>query len=261
MSKEIKEVVKKTYTEAVTNSAGCGCAPTCCSPSGDNTFNESYTEIEGYAADADYGLGCGIPTEFAKIAEGDTVLDLGSGAGNDVFVARSIVGETGKVIGVDMTEAMIAKAEENKHKLGYENVTFLLGEIEELPVADNTVDVVVSNCVMNLVPDKDKGYSEVHRVLKPNGHFSISDIVLKGDLPENIRNAAEMYAGCVSGAMQTKDYLKAIENAGFRNIEVVKEREIVLPDDMLAEYISQEDIAAYRNSGNSIMSITVYAEK
>ena len=261
MSVEIKEVVKKTYTEAVQNGSGCGCGPSCCSPGIETEFSESYAGIEGHEADADFGLGCGIPTEHAKISEGDTVLDLGSGAGNDVFVARSVVGETGHVIGLDMTEAMIAKANENKQKLGYENVEFILGEIEEIPLENETVDVAVSNCVMNLVPNKDKAYSELHRVLKPNGHFSISDIVLRGDLPENIRSAAAMYAGCVSGALDKSDYLNAIKEAGFRNVEVMKEREIVLPDALLLQYINQEELKAYRESETAILSLGVYAEK
>lgn len=261
MSEEMKEIVKKTYTEAVTKHDGCGCGPSCCSPSQDVTFSESYSTVDGYEEDADFGLGCGIPTEFAKIEKGDSVLDLGSGAGNDVFVARNIVGEKGQVIGIDMTEAMITKANENKQKLGFENVDFLLGEIEDLPVKDNTIDVAVSNCVMNLVPDKNRAYSEVYRVLKSNGHFSISDIVLSGKLPEGIQNAAEMYAGCISGALSKGDYLNAIKKAGFKNIEVVKEREIILPDELLLQYINQEELVEYRNSQSAIISITVYADK
>ncbi len=261
MSEKLKEVVKKTYTDAISNNEGCACSTTCCSPEQDVTFSESYSDIDGYSQDADYGLGCGIPAEFAKIEKGQTVLDLGSGAGNDVFVARSIVGETGKVIGVDMTEAMINKANENKQKLNYTNVDFLLGEIEDLPIKDNSIDVVVSNCVMNLVPDKTKAYSEVFRVLKPKSHFSISDIVLSGDLPVGIRNAAEMYAGCVSGALPKEEYVQAIKDAGFENIQIVKERQINLSDDILLKFISQEELAEYRKSESAILSITVYAEK
>lgn len=261
MSKEIKEIVKETYTRAVEQDTGCGCGPTCCSPTQDATFSEDYSKIEGYEEVADYGLGCGIPTEFARIKEGDTVLDLGSGAGNDVFVARRIVGDSGKVIGVDMTEAMIQKANENKNKLGYDNVEFLLGEIEALPVQNSTVDVAVSNCVMNLVPDKLKAYQEVHRILSENGHFSISDIVFSGHLPEGILNAAEMYAGCISGALDREDYLNTIKEAGFQNVEVLKEREINLPDDLLLNFITQEELTEYRKSTSSILSITVYAEK
>jgi len=261
MSEAIKEVVKKTYTDVVTKDTGCGCGPSCCSPTQEVEFSESYSQLEGYVPDADFGLGCGIPTEFAKIKEGDTVLDLGSGAGNDVFVARSIVGETGRVIGVDMTEAMIEKANKNNQKLGFENVEFLYGEIENLPVDDASIDVAVSNCVMNLVPDKNKAYSEVHRVLKPQGHFSISDIVLSGELPGSIRNAAAMYAGCVAGALEKSDYINSIREAGFRNIEIVKEREINLPDNLLLKFISKNELNEYRESKSAVLSITVYADK
>jgi len=261
MSKELKEVVKRTYTQALLNKDGCGCSTTCCSPEQEVTFNESYLYIDGYLPEADFALGCGIPTEFAKIKTGDTVLDLGSGAGNDVFVVRSIVGETGKVVGVDMTEAMIKKANENNQKLGHTNVDFLLGEIEDLPLDANTIDVVVSNCVMNLVPDKTKAYSEVYRVLNPQGHFSISDIVLGGDIPISIRDAAEMYAGCVSGALSIVDYLQSIKDAGFSNVKVLKERQIVLPDDILLKYLSEEELLEFRKQPSPILSITVFADK
>jgi len=258
---EVKENVKKFYTEAIADDTSCGCGPTCCSSEQEVSFSESYKDIEGYEDEADYGLGCGIPTEFAQINAGDTVLDLGSGAGNDVFVARRIVGESGHVIGVDMTTAMINKANENKAKLGYENVSFLLGDIEALPIEDEQIDVVVSNCVMNLVQDKKLAYSEVHRVLRPNGHFSISDIVLNGTLPEGIKNAAVMYAGCVSGALSKTDYLIAIKDAGFDTVEIVKEREINLPDDLLLKYISKAELAEYKASKSAVISVTVYAKK
>ena len=261
MSEKLKEVVKNTYTEVLSKNVGCGCDPSCCSSDQGASFNENYSQIDGYSKDADYGLGCGIPTEFANIKQGDTVLDLGSGAGNDVFVARSIVGETGKVVGVDMTEAMVAKANENKQKLGFENVEFLLGEIEDLPVQDNSIDVAISNCVMNLVPDKNRAYSEVYRVLRPTGHFSISDIVLSGELPKGIQNAAEMYTSCISGALNKEDYMNAIKRAGFKTIEVVKEREINLPDDLLLKFINIDELNEYRKSQAAILSITVYAEK
>ncbi|HFA52121.1 MAG TPA: arsenite methyltransferase [Bacteroidetes bacterium] len=260
MLNDVKEIVKEKYTEVVTKGSGC-CGPSCCTPEEIINVGENYDGIEGYEADADLGLGCGIPTEFAKIKEGDTVLDLGAGAGNDVFVARRIVGENGHVIGVDMTEAMIKKANENKHKLGYENVEFILGDIEKLPVADNSIDVAVSNCVMNLVPNKPLAYAEVYRSLKPGAHFSISDIVLNGKLPEGIINAAEMYAGCVSGALEKSEYLRVIKEAGFKNIEVAKERQIVLPDELLLEHIRPEELSVYKKRNGVILSITVYAEK
>ncbi len=262
MSKKIKDLVKETYTNVVNSGPGCGCSPTCCNtPIQDWTLSESYEKIDGYEKDADYGLGCGIPTEHANIKEGDTVLDLGSGAGNDAFVARSLVGEKGHVIGVDMTEAMINKANENKQKLGFENVEFVLGEIENLPLQDDSIDVAVSNCVLNLVPDKSRAYSEVYRVLKNNGHFSMSDIVLRGDLPEGILQAAEMYAGCISGAMQKEDYLDTIKKVGFKNINVTKERVIDVPDEVFLQYVNSEELQQFKATSNAIVSLGVYAEK
>ncbi|MDO5980257.1 arsenite methyltransferase [Flavivirga spongiicola] len=262
MSKQIKDVVKKAYTDVISAGSGCGCGPTCGTPDLDWTLSESYDSVNGYEAEADYGLGCGIPTEYANINEGDTVLDLGSGAGNDVFIARRIVGEKGHVIGVDMTEAMIEKANENKQKLGYDNVDFVLGEIENIPLKDNSIDISISNCVLNLVPDKKKAYQEVHRVLKPGGHFSMSDIVLRGDLPKGIMQAAEMYAGCISGALQKEEYLEAIKSAGFKNVTITKEREVNLPDDILLQFVCcPEELEKFKASNNAIFSLGVYAEK
>lgn len=264
-AEELKSIVKEKYSEIALqskerNQASC-CGATGCSTIDYSVFSEKYDHLEGYDPDADLGLGCGLPTEFAKIRKGDTVIDLGSGAGNDCFVARAITGETGKVIGIDMTEAMIDKARENAEKLGFNNVEFRLGEIEKMPVTANRADVVVSNCVLNLVPDKHRAFAEVFRVLKPGGHFSISDVVLEGELPENVIKAGELYAGCISGAMQKQDYLNAIKEAGFTNITVQKERAIMVPDDILKEYISEEEIKQYRESGKGIFSITVYADK
>lgn len=262
MTKNIKEAVKQTYTAVVKNGNGCGCGPSCCSPEPSASFlDENYKNVEGYQEIADYGLGCGLPTEIADIRKGNTVLDLGSGAGNDVFIARNQVGESGKVIGVDFTEAMIEKANENKNKLGFHNVEFVLGDIEELPVASNSVDVVISNCVMNLVPDKNIAYQEVYRVLKSGGHFSISDVVLNADLPKGILDAAEMYAGCVSGALEKNEYLKVIENAGFQDLQIRKEHEINLPDSLLLQFINNKELEEYRKTKSAIISITINAKK
>lgn len=262
---DIKAMVREKYGAIAEqskehNEASC-CGVGGCSTVDYTIFSEDYSKMKGYAADADLGLGCGVPTEFAQIREGDTVVDLGSGAGNDAFVARAIVGDSGKVIGIDMTDAMIAKARENNDKLGFNNVEFRLGEIEHLPIAANRADVVISNCVLNLVPDKAKAFAEIFRVLKPGGHFCVSDVVIEGKLPETIRNAAEMYAGCVAGAIQKNDYIQLIGNAGFANVSVPKEKAIQLPDDILAAYMSTEDIAAFRASGVGIYSVTVYADK
>ena len=262
---EIKEMVKQKYSEIAlqdkeTNASSC-CGAGGCSTEVYNIMSEEYDELNGYNPDADLGLGCGLPTNFAKIKKGDTVVDLGSGAGNDCFVARAETGETGKVIGIDFTEAMIEKARTNAEKLGFNNVEFRQGDIEKIPMTANVADVVVSNCVMNLVPDKPKAFSEVYRILKPSGHFSISDIVLVGELPEKIKSAAEMYAGCVASAIQKEDYLKIIENSGFKNISLQKEKAIIVPDDILKNYLNEEEIDEYKNSNSKIFSITVYAEK
>ena len=262
----IKEMVREKYTAIANQSKGQN-ETSCCGATGScgtdvyNIMSEDYTKLEGYNADADLGLGCGLPTEFAKIKEGDTVIDLGSGAGNDVFIARKFTGEKGKVIGIDFTEAMIAKARANAEKLGLQNVEFRQGDIDDMPVTANYADVIVSNCVLNLVPNKHKVISEIFRVLKPGGHFSISDIVLEGELPEKWKEVAELYAGCVSGAIQKKEYLDTIKETGFTNITLQKDKAIILPDDVLANYLSAEEITAYKNGAVKISSITVYAEK
>ena len=224
-------------------------------------MSEDYNRLDGYNADAELGLGCGLPTQFARIKKGDTVIDLGSGAGNDCFVARAETGETGKVIGIDFTPAMIEKARNNAEKRGLNNVEFRQGDIDNMPVADNTANVIVSNCVLNLVPNKRAVFSEMYRVLKSGGHFSISDIVLVGELPKEIQTAAEMYAGCVSGAIQKNDYLEFIEQAGFKNITIQKENPIIIPDGVLKSYLSEKEIAVYKSNPTIIWSITVYAEK
>ncbi len=262
---ELKELVKQKYSEIAlqdkaTNESSC-CGSGCCSTEVYNIMNDDYSKLEGYHPDADLGLGCGLPTEFAQIRPGDTVIDLGSGAGNDCFVARSQTGESGKVIGIDFTEAMIDKARTNADKLGYNNVEFRLGDIEKMPVSANIADVIVSNCVLNLVPNKGNVIKEMFRVLKSRGHFSISDIVLVGQLPESIQKAAEMYAGCVSGAIQKDEYLQLIADAGFEAIMIQKEKVINVPDDILANYLNHEQIVAFRNSGTGIYSITVFARK
>ena len=222
---------------------------------------DDYSKLEGYNPDADLGLGCGIPTEFARIKEGNIVIDLGSGAGNDAFIARKITGETGQVIGIDFTTEMINRARENAAKLGLKNVEFRQGDIEDIPVTSNYADVIVSNCVLNLVPNKHKVFSEIFRVLKPGAHFSISDIVLEGALPVKWKEVAELYAGCVSGAIQKDDYLSIIREAGFTSLTVQKEKKITIPDEILASYLTTEEIEEYKNSDTNIASITVYAEK
>lgn len=262
---ELKEMVRQKYSEIAlqdkaTNQSSC-CGAGGCSTEVYNIMSEDYTELEGYNADADLGLGCGLPTEFAKIKPGDTVIDLGSGAGNDCFIARRATGEKGKVIGVDFTPAMIEKARMNAEKLSFQNVEFRQGDIEHLPVSANVADVVVSNCVLNLVPNKAAVIQEIYRVLKPGGHFSISDIVLEGALPDKWKSVAELYAGCVSGAIQKQEYLDLIEAAGFKNTLLQKDKPIVIPDDILINHLSKEEIMVYKNGNTAISSVTVFAEK
>lgn len=264
---DVKELVRQKYSEIAlqdkeTNAASCcGATTSCCGTEVYNIMADDYTQLEGYNPDADLGLGCGLPTQFAKIKRGDVVIDLGSGAGNDAFIARAETGETGKVIGIDFTPAMIEKARKNAEVRGFHNVEFRQGDIEQMPVSANTADVIVSNCVLNLVPNKACVFKEIFWVLKFGGHFSISDIVLVGALPVNIQNAAEMYAGCVAGAIQKEHYLELIEKAGFKNITIQKEKVITVPDDILRSYLSEEEIASFKTSGIGIFSITVYAEK
>ena len=262
---ETKDLVRSKYAEIAlqdkaTNASSC-CGAGGCSTEVYNIMTDDYSKVEGYNPDADLGLGCGLPTEFAQIKPGHTVLDLGSGAGNDCFVARAATGPDGRVIGVDFTPEMIAKAKENARKLDYQNVEFRQGDIEALPLRACMVDVVVSNCVLNLVPNKRQALSEVLRVLKPGGHFSISDVVLVGELPAQLQGAAEMYAGCVSGALQEEEYLGIIRELGFEDITVQKRKPIIIPDDILVNYLNAEELAAYKASGTGIFSVTVFAKK
>jgi len=262
----IKSEIKKSYGEIAKGNIQIACCSTntaCCTTDEfSNSMSEDYSNVEGYEKSTDLALGCGLPTEIANINEGDTVIDLGSGAGNDAFIARRIVGETGKVIGVDMTPEMVILALQNTQKLGYKNVEFQLGDIENMKeVSSNIADVVISNCVMNLLPDKEKAFNEVNRVLKFGGHFSISDIVFQGAIPQGVLEASEMYAGCVAGASEKGQYLGIIKKAGFKNIQIKKERLIELPDELLLKYINQQELDNYKKSGSGIYSVTIYADK
>lgn len=262
---ELKEQVRQKYSEIAlqskeTNESSC-CGSGGCSTEIYNIMSDDYTTLDGYNADADLGLGCGLPTHFARIKKGNIVVDLGSGAGNDCFIARAETGETGKVIGIDFTEAMIQKARENADRLGFNNVEFRQGDIENMPLSANMADVIISNCVLNLVPDKSNVLADIFRVLKPGGHFSISDVVLVGDLPAGLQESAEMYSGCIAGAMQKNDYLQLIETNGFVNMLVQKEKAITIPSDILGLHLSESEIQAFRAGNTGIFSITVYAEK
>lgn len=262
---QLKEIVKKKYSEIAlqdkeTNMSSC-CGAGGCSTEVYNIMSEDYSTLKGYNSDADLGLGCGLPTQYAQIKKGDVVVDLGSGAGNDCFIARHETGETGKVIGIDFTPAMIDKARSNAEVRGFYNVEFRQGDIESMPITANTADVIVSNCVLNLVPNKDAVIKDIYRVLKPGGHFSISDVVLVGALPEGLRKDAEMYAGCVSGAIQKEVYMELIHANGFEQVTIQKEKPIIIPDDILINYLTADQIAAFKNGATGIFSVTVFAKK
>lgn len=265
--KSIKEIVQSKYDQIAQQSktqnetSCCGSGPSSYCGEDYSMFNDDYTEVEGYNEEADLGLGCGIPTDFAGLKEGQTVLDLGAGAGNDCFVARSFVGDSGFVYGLDFSEEMLRKARDNQRKMGYENMDFLKGDIEDMPFKEGMMDVILSNCVLNLVPDKEKAFAEMYRVLKNGGHFCVSDVVLSGELPESLRKDAEMYAGCVSGALQKENYLSIVKKTGFRDMVVHKEKEIVIPDEILLKCMTEQELAAFKASEKGIYSITVSAKK
>jgi len=256
---DLKRVVREKYGALAVGDGAAGCCP----GEGVSNIGEDYSALAGYFPAADLGLGCGIPVEFARIDEGETVIDLGSGAGNDAFVARTLVGERGRVIGVDMTEAMVEKARENARRLGFENVEFVVGEIEDLPIDSGAADLVISNCVLNLVPDKARAFAEVFRVLRWGGRFSISDVVTTGAWDGAGKRAAEEYVGCVAGASDKDDYLATVRAAGFVNVAVVKERRIEVPKDVSSQ--PTDGAASARaeaiNSDAAILSVTVYGEK
>jgi arsenite methyltransferase len=252
----IKTLVREKYG-AIARAGGKDGSCGCCADGSLDMIGDAYQAVEGYVAEADLALGCGLPTGHAGIEAGDVVLDLGSGAGLDAFVARRLVGEAGRVIGVDMTSSMIERARANATRLGYANVEFRLGEIEALPVENGTVDVVISNCVLNLVPDKAAAFAETFRVLAPGGHFCISDIVASDALPEGIRQAAGLYVGCVAGAAPEADYLATIRAAGFTDVRIAERKPIPLPDAALREHLSPAELQAFRASGLELASVTV----
>lgn len=212
----VKAAVHEKYSQIAAGGDSCGYS----------MIGDAYGDVDGYVAEADLGLGCGLPVEHAGLNPGQTVLDLGSGAGLDAFVARQVIGDRGEIIGLDFSEAMVAKARSNAQRLGFRNVRFALGDIEQMPLPSASVDVVISNCVLNLVPDKRRAFEEVYRVLRSGGHFAISDVVLTGPLPDALRRSVEAYVGCVAGAMERDAYLHLIRAAGFGAVQVVVERRI-----------------------------------
>jgi arsenite methyltransferase len=263
---ELKLVVREKYGQIARQSllqqeVSCCGGSSCCGDLEISMIGDEYTGIAGYNPEADLGLGCGLPTQYAGISEGDHVLDLGSGAGNDCFIARSIVGESGWVTGLDFTADMIEKARNNSDKMGYRNVEFIQGDIENMPLQANRFNVVVSNCVLNLVPDKNRAFVEIMRVLRPGGHFCISDVVTKGNLPENLRKDAEMYAGCVAGAMNMQEYLQIIKQQGFEKITIHKQKAIEIPEKVLNTFLSCDEASDFRSGSTGIFSITISGVK
>jgi len=255
---DIKSLVRDRYGAiAQAGRRGCCGDTSGCGDGGLDMIGDAYAGADGYVADADLGLGCGLPTRHAGIRPGDVVLDLGAGAGLDAFVARQTVGEDGAVIGVDMTRAMVERARANAARLGYANVEFREGEIENLPVAEGTIDVVISNCVLNLVPDKARAFAETFRVLRPGGHFCVCDIVATAPLPAGMHKAAGLYVGCVAGAIAQADYLALIRDAGFADVRVAERKPIPLPDEVLRAHVSGDDLAALRERGAMLLSVTV----
>jgi len=263
---KLKDVVKQKYAEIAKSeqSGGCGCCGSeknDCDQNNYISFSDDYSDQKGYLKEADLGLGCGIPTDIAQIKPGQTVVDLGSGAGNDCFVASRVVGDEGLVIGVDMTREMIDRAKKNALLAGLTNVKFRLGDIEDLPITSNKADVVISNCVLNLVPDKYAAFNEIIRVLKPGGHFAISDVVIEGDVPDLLREKAEFYVGCISGAVSLKEYLSIIDQTGFQKVGVLKRKRIELPVSFVQDILNQNEYYLYLEAGLGIYSVTVYGEK
>lgn len=261
---DYKNGLRQRFTEIVYQSEEfaeeeCGCGSGCGCQTSSET--DAYTNEPGYHPYADLGLGTGMPTRHAGIKEGDTVVDLGSGAGIDCFLARELAGITGKVIGVDMTEKMVEKARKNSETAGYNNVEFRLGEIENLPVSDKTAQVVIGNGVMSLTPDKEKAFSEVYRILKHHGQLCISDIMVRGNMPKEMRMEADLFMGCLAGSLQVGEYLKMLEKAGFEEISVKDEKKLELPDAMLHYYLPPDEALEYREGSLGVYSITLSAEK
>lgn len=264
--KELKNIVRQKYTEIALTTGDptpgcCGPVPSCCDPAAGVNFSDDYTALEGYVPGADLQLGCGLPTASSGIRPGHTVLDLGSGAGNDAFVARALVGPEGRVLGLDFSKAMVEKARRNAAGLGHDNVEFMLGDIEDIPLPDSSVDVVISNCVLNLVPDKAQAFGEVFRVLKPGGHFSISDVVLEGVLPEGLAQAAALYTGCVAGALERDRYFEVIRQAGFPEVITHARKPITVPEALAKKHLTPAGYEEFRQTGVGIFSVTVGGTK
>lgn len=262
-NEELKQLVKEQYSllalnsDSLKNACCCGTKPNAASKKVFTIMSEDYSSLRGYEPDADLGVGCGIPTQYANIKKGDIVVDLGSGAGNDCFIARNEVGDNGKVIGLDFSPEMVTKARSNNAKRGYTNVEFIEADIENMPLEDNTIDVVVSNCVLNLLPQKDKIFKEIYRVLKTGGHFCVSDVVLNGTFPKEFINNAALYAGCIASAIQRDEYLQEIKNANFESVTVQQTKTIEIPDNVLYDHLDESTIQKYKAGNLGVYSITV----
>lgn len=269
---EIKKVVREGYGKIAKTNSSC-CAPTssCCGGSSANDTSRkigySDEELLSVPEGANLGLGCGNPVALASLKKGETVMDLGSGPGFDCFLSANKVGKSGKVIGIDMTPEMLDRARENARKGNYENVEFRLGEIENLPAADNSVDIIISNCVINLAPDKKRVFLEAYRVLRPGGRIMVSDMVLIKELPDVVKNSVEAYIGCLSGAISKEDYLEAIKNAGFRDVKIFDEVnfpiELITNDPTASALIENFNMSheVLKEVAESIVSIKVYGIK
>ena len=264
----MKDFIKKIYGSIAKKKKTC-CAPACCSSKNGSVSEKiGYTkkELDSIPGDADMGLGCGNPVALASLEESETVVDLGAGGGIDAFLAAKRVGENGKVIGIDMTEEMLKKARENAEKGGFKNVEFKLGDIEEIPLESNIADCIISNCVINLAQDKQKVFNEAFRVLRSGGRLMVSDMVLVGELPGHIVKSAEMYAGCIAGALKKEDYLNKMKRAGFKNIDIIKEDPVRLSDYIggdkvisdIARSMSDKEI---ENIDKAVISIKISAKK
>jgi len=265
---DLKELVKENYNKLAlldTETAKkCCCNPAAPAPVAKKAYtimSEDYSNLKGYEPDADLGVGCGLPTKYARIKKGDTVVDLGSGAGNDCFIAREEAGETGRIIGIDFAPNMIERARNNAEKRGFANMEFLEGDIENMPLPDETADVVVSNCVLNLLPRKDRIFKEIYRVLKRGGHFCVSDVVLNGYFSKEFTDNAAMYAGCIASAIQRDEYLSEIEKANFADIKVESTKSVLIPDDVLEFHLDADSIAKYKTGNVGIYSITVTGKR
>ena len=259
-----KEQIQERYNKLALSpkiTRGCGCKPMDPSEKQFTITSEAYESTKGYVEEADLGIGCGLPVQHAGIKKGDTVIDLGSGAGNDCFVAREVAGVEGRVIGIDFAHNMITRARANAQRRGLTNVDFIEADIEQIPMQDETAEVVISNCVLNLIPNKKRVFNEIYRLLKPNGHFCVSDIVVNGHFPEAFINEASLYAGCIATAIQEDDYLRYIEGAEFKNIRIVRRKRVDIPKEAIDTHLNKEQIEKLCNGEIGIYSITVMGEK